>query len=167
MTVMATGHNPVDLLQEFGNRYSHVLVSHLSRERDLLLHATYPCLAGLLMAGAEISAMPLSPSRFEEPPADENGIGEWRRIHESLRKVLGPLNEYVVLEAWTKDAAQIPGSLALDLADIYQEVQQFRSLPQTRGDWLWNVKVSFELHWATHAVHALGAIHDLTRRGLI
>jgi uncharacterized protein DUF5063 len=64
------------------------------------------------------------------------------------------------------NAKPVVGSLADDLASIYQDLYEGSALLAAGGtveDVIWTWKINFEIHWGRHALGALQALNDMLR----
>ena len=92
---------------------------------------------------------------------------EWRRVYEDIgSRLAGPDMYMEMFDPFGWDEEPVVGSLADDLADIYQEIRagllQWRRGAQEDAAWTW--RFGFETHWAQHATGAMRALQALVFR---
>jgi hypothetical protein len=96
----------------------------------------------------------------------------WRMVHDSILKKLGRYNDYPeVFDPVVKDTEdQVGGSIAENLADIYQDLKDFVMLYRMgtvdlMNDALWECMQHFEQGWGQKLLNALRALHNLMHGG--
>lgn len=101
-----------------------------------------------------------------QPDPDRLGHARWRELHDALAAQIGlERNFYEEVFDPYRDPREEPvvGSVADDLADVYQDVRA-GLLKWDRGErrnavWAW--RFDFTVHWSEHALGALRAIRTL------
>jgi hypothetical protein len=109
-----------------------------------LQEALMDCLPRLYLAG---SALPLAEPETEDLLPDRPTDIEWFTVVEGLEEVLG----------------QGLSSVAGDLADIWKDLKQGLLALESgspEADVVFSWRHDFTSHWGSHAVNALGAVHD-------
>jgi hypothetical protein len=144
--------------------------------------AIHLCVAALYAAGLELPS-PLeddggddddaaddeaisSPSSIEPDP-DRLSHDEWRRVYDSIGSRLAGADMYMEMFdpfGWTEEP--VVGSLADDLADVYQEIRAglLKWRRGERDDAVWTWRFGLETHWAEHATGAMRALQALIFR---
>jgi len=92
---------------------------------------------------------------------------EWRSSFEKLRSLLGDADAYQRVFAMGDQESTVSASLADDLADIYRELRVGLDALRSGAspeDVLFEWRNSFEIHWAPHALGALGAMRRALQR---
>ena len=92
---------------------------------------------------------------------------EWASLFEELRGFLGDLDTYWVVFDARNQSSVVAASLADDLADVYRELRAGLDASRSGAppeDVLFEWRTSFEIHWAAHALGALGAIRDALKK---
>jgi hypothetical protein len=109
---------------------------------------------------------------FEESNEKFVTESDWSVVHDSFRKKLGSANDYLEVfdERMKESEGPVVGSLAENMADIYQDLKDFILLYQTgtmevMNDAIWESKQNFENYWGQKLVNALRAIHKFICSG--
>jgi hypothetical protein len=100
-----------------------------------------------------------------EPDPDRGDDEDWSALFTSLGTLLGERNHYrEVFDPFEPETeAEVMGSLADDLADIYRDLRAGLRKWQRgeSGEALWEWRFGFQTHWGEHLTGALRAIHVL------
>ena len=120
----------------------------------------------LALYGGAVSLSVGDPSDSDLPAARHE---EWAALHQRLGSKLGDFDYYsLVFDPYDLEAKPVVGSLADDIASIYQDlgdglvmIEGGESLEAAVWQWRW----SFDNHWGRHAAHALYAVFSLTHPG--
>lgn len=105
----------------------------------------------------------------DSPPAaaqdDRLGMERWQALYRSLSALIGERNHYAeVFDPYAEPPEEpVTGSLADDLADIYQDLADGLA-KWRRGEAaaaLWRWRFQFTTHWGEHLTSALRALHVL------
>ena len=90
----------------------------------------------------------------------------WQPIYVDLQEKLGRWDvHWEVYHPYRVDPTDpVAGSLADDLASIYQDLQRGLAIwslrtPKARRDAVWEWRLNFEIHWGHHVLDALRALH--------
>jgi hypothetical protein len=109
---------------------------------------------------------------FEEGNEKFVTESDWSVVHDSFRKKFGSANDYLEVfdERMKESEGPVVGSLAENMADIYQDLKDFILLYQTgtmevMNDAIWESKQNFENYWGQKLVNALRAIHKFICSG--
>ena len=93
---------------------------------------------------------------------------EWHEVHDALFKKLGKYNDYQeVIDPVIKDTEDsVGGSIAENLADIYQDLKDFLLLYrmgtiELMNDALWECMQHFDQSWGQKLLNSLRALHRL------
>jgi hypothetical protein len=97
------------------------------------------------------------------PDPDRLDANAWRDLYSELSEQFNSANRYrEVFDPYeASEEEPVTGSLADDVADIYQDVRS-GLLKWERGESgpaLWEWRFNFEVHWGEHATGALRALH--------
>jgi hypothetical protein len=131
-------------------------------ERDAFLEATGRCLSGLYSSALQI---PYGKLESSEPPSENGSVpkDEWLPLYRLLREKLGEVDRYWLVFDPTENEAPVQGSLAIDISEIYQDLQESLHLMDDgkipEADLLWQLRFDFRSHWGRHLLGALTAIH--------
>ena len=151
---------------EIARRYCSVVDSARSLDRSTFLLQIYSILPKLL---DEAIALPdIELPDLEEPARGAGNMlsgfrqrqAEWSSLYESLKEKLRDWDLYQQVFDPTKDTELIHGSLADDIADIYQDLKTGLaeiSIHPVPAIFEW--RVGFYSHWGEHAMSALRTIH--------
>ncbi len=97
---------------------------------------------------------------------------DWNHVHHAILKKLGKHNDYPeVFDPVYRDTEdQVGGSIAEDMADIYQDLRDFLMVyrmgtVELMNDSLWECILNFEQYWGQKLVNSLRAIHSLLCSG--
>lgn len=97
---------------------------------------------------------------------------DWNHVHNSVLKKLGKHNDYPeVFDPVYRDTEdQVGGSIAEDLADIYQDMKDFimvyrMGTVELMNDSMWECILHFEQYWGQKLVNSLRAVHSLLHSG--
>ncbi len=113
------------------------------------------------------SLLPLLEPVMDDP--NERSVTEfdWTRMHESLLSKFGTNDPYPVAVAGGDPSDGLyTGSVAENLADIYQDLKDFvvsyrSGNEEVMNDALWEALMNFEEHWGKKLLNALAAIHEV------
>jgi hypothetical protein len=83
---------------------------------------------------------------------------QWDRLYKSLKENLRDWDVYRQVFDPTKDSEAISGSLADDIADIYDDLKK-ALLCSRSEDMIWEWRLLFQSHWGKHAIDALLVAH--------
>ena len=145
--------------QDAAQRYCAVIdsVGEMQDSVDLYAAIAVP-LADLYAAGRRLSVVNTSDDDFE---VEELSHDAWRGIFEAIDRLTGDADPYRTVFDPQEDSEVVEAALADDLADIYRDV-----LPAVRwndpvhlNDLLFELWMSFQGHWARHALEAMRVIH--------
>ncbi|MFY9587044.1 MAG: DUF5063 domain-containing protein [Actinomycetota bacterium] len=92
---------------------------------------------------------------------------EWAALYDELRAALGAHDSYAVVLGEGDRESIVAASLADDLAEIYQELRSGLDASTSGAppeDVLFEWRTAFEIHWASHAVGALGALRRVMQQ---
>jgi hypothetical protein len=92
----------------------------------------------------------------------EHVYDEWKARYELLGAKFGERNHYSeVFDPYAEDDGPVTGSLADDLADIYDDLRNGLALAETDGidvaEECWTIH--FEINWGEHALSAMRALY--------
>ncbi len=97
---------------------------------------------------------------------------EWHAVHDAILKKLGRFNDYPeVMDPVLRDTEDmVGGSIAENLADIYQDLKDFVLLYRMgtvdlMNDALWEFSQHFEQDWGQKLLNSLRALHNLMHGG--
>jgi hypothetical protein len=92
--------------------------------------------------------------------------GDWNRMRESFRHLLGTADDYLEIfdEKFDVSEAPVISSISENMADIYQDLKDFLLLYQTgtgevMNDAVWECRMNFENIWGQKLVNSMRAIH--------
>lgn len=102
----------------------------------------------------------------EEPVRGRMSTDEFSALFASMKSKTGTDDRYWQLLDPSEQISLAESSLADDLAEIYMDLRA--SLDAARSgaapdDVMFEWRTSFDIHWATHAVGALGALRAASR----
>ncbi|MFP4366421.1 MAG: DUF5063 domain-containing protein [Bacteroidales bacterium] len=93
---------------------------------------------------------------------------DWQSVHDGVLQKLGRYNDYPeVLDPVIKDTEdKVGGSIAENLADIYQDIKDFVMLyrmgtVELMNDALWECMQHFDQNWGQKLLNSLRALHYL------
>jgi hypothetical protein len=118
------------------------------------------------------SVLPAFTPNFDE--GNEKFVTEdtWFNIHNTLLSKFGSANDFPeVFDARFSDSeGPVVGSLAENIADIYQDLKDFLILYQTgtteiMNDALWECELNFETLWGQKLLNSMRAIHKFIYSG--
>ncbi|MEZ4521668.1 MAG: DUF5063 domain-containing protein [Thermomicrobiales bacterium] len=86
---------------------------------------------------------------------------EWRSTFDAINRLTGGEDPYRTVFHPQEDTEVVTAALADDLADIYRDVLPAVNWddPVHLKDLLFELRISFQEHWARHALEALRVIH--------
>lgn len=97
---------------------------------------------------------------------------DWQNVHNAILNKLGRHNDYPeVIDPVIKDTEdRVGGSIAENLADIYQDLKDFVMLYrmgtlELMNDALWECMQHFDQGWGQKLLNSLRAIHNLIHGG--
>jgi hypothetical protein len=97
---------------------------------------------------------------------------DWHAVHDAILNKLGRFNDYPeVFDPVVKDTEDlVGGSIAENLADIYQDLRDFVMLyrmgtVELMNDALWECTQHFEQGWGQKLLNSLRALHNLIHGG--
>ena len=97
---------------------------------------------------------------------------EWQLIHDSLLGKLGKYNDYPeAIDPVLKDTEDmVGGSIAENMADIYQDIKDFvmryhMGTVELMNDALWECVQHFDQNWGQKLLNSLRALHNLIHGG--
>lgn len=92
---------------------------------------------------------------------------EWTEVERSILKMLGEANDYLEVPESDDNSSEsvIAGSIAENMADIYQDLRDFLvayniGTIEIMNDALWQCLDNFRLSWGRKVVVTVRAIHD-------
>jgi hypothetical protein len=158
--------------------YCRLMEGHTAMDGISFLRAVHGLLPRLYAAGL---ALPVTDILFDSEDADEDeseetvpeapeptrdpdrgAHEEWRALYLSLGALIGERNFYrEVFDPYEPvTEAEVTGSLADDLADIYRDLRAgLRKWERGEsGEALWEWRFHFEGHWSEHLTGALRAL---------
>ncbi len=113
------------------------------------------------------SLLPLLEPVLEEPNEKSVTEFEWTRIHDELLSRIGNNDPFPVAVTGEGPADGLyTGSIAENLADIYQDLKDFivsyrSGNEEVMNDAMWEVLMHFEEHWGKKLLDVLTAIHSV------
>lgn len=118
------------------------------------------------------SLLPSLEPFFEEGNEKFVREADWVKIHDAFREKLGTANDYLEVfdEKMSRSEGPVAGSIAEDLADIYQDLKDYLILYQTgtnevMNDAIWECRMNFENYWGQKLVNSMRAIHNFIYSG--
>jgi len=110
---------------------------------------------------------------YEEGIERETSEQEWAAVYHLTSRVLGPSNSYLrMAEEGEFDRTDlVPHTIAEDLADIFQELNDFIAVyssgtDELMNDALWQVREAFYEHWGKKVLLSLTAMHNAMLGGV-
>jgi hypothetical protein len=106
------------------------------------------------------------PSESDVPEVKHD---EWVALDKRLTLQLGDFDYYsLIFDPYEPDSASVVGSLADDIASIYQDLQDgLAMIEKSSVAAAWEWRESFKTHWGRHLTHALYAVFSLTHPGSV
>ncbi len=96
----------------------------------------------------------------------------WQVIHDAILKKLGKYNDYPeIIDPVLRDTEDsVGGSIAENLADLYQDLKDFILLyrmgtVELMNDALWECQQHFDQSWGQKLLNSLRALHNLIHGG--
>jgi hypothetical protein len=97
---------------------------------------------------------------------------DWQNIHDTILDKLGKYNDYPeIIDPVLRDTEDsVGGSIAENLADIYQDLKDFIMVYRLgtvdlMNDALWECSQHFDQNWGQKLLNSLRAIHNLIHGG--
>lgn len=115
--------------------------------------------------------LPLTEAVFEEGTEKFVTEDDWQAIHDGILKKMGRYNEYPrVYDPELKDTEDNIGSIAEDLADIYQDLKDFLMVYRMGTSELMNDAVfecvqNYQQYWGRKLLNTLTVLHSLVFSG--
>jgi hypothetical protein len=139
------------------------LFADRSTERMAWLQQAEIAIAELYGAGLRLPNTEPSNQDAPEMPTDD----QRRLMTEIVDRIGGDSTYYsFVSHPLEPNAKPVVGSLADDLASIYQDLHEGSALWAAGGtvqDVIWTWRLNFQIHWGRHALGALQALNDMLR----
>jgi hypothetical protein len=165
-------------LSAVADRYCQIVELRSSLDRTSFARRIYLSLSELLAEGARLPLVLLSDGddddddfdvpTFEEIKAEVDASAPARfEVYKSVQEKLGDWDPYSLVFDPVADTEAIRASLAVDIADIYQDLKKelacgVADLPAKEQVFEW--KMGFCTHWGLHVVDALKALHFIVDR---
>ncbi len=112
--------------------------------------------------------LPATEAVYEDGPEKFVSEQEWQVIHDSVLGKLGRHNDYPeVMDPVMRDTDDsVGGSIAENLADIYQDLKDFvmvyrMGTVELMNDALWECMQHFDQDWGQKLLNCLRALHNL------
>ena len=112
--------------------------------------------------------LPSTEAFFEDGPERFVTEQEWQIIHDTILNKLGKHNDYPeVIDPVIRDTEdKVGGSIAENLADIYQDLKDFvmvyrMGTVELMNDALWECMQHFDQEWGQKLLNSLRALHNL------
>ena len=116
--------------------------------------------------------LPSAEAFFEDGPERFVSEQEWQVIHDAILNKLGKHNDYPeVIDPVLRDTEdKVGGSIAENLADIYQDLKDFvmvyrMGTVELMNDALWECMQHFDQEWGQKLLNSLRALHNLLHGG--
>jgi len=116
--------------------------------------------------------LPSTEAFFEDGPERFVTEQEWQIIHDTILNKLGKHNDYPeVIDPVIRDTEdKVGGSIAENLADIYQDLKDFvmvyrMGTVELMNDALWECMQHFDQEWGQKLLNSLRALHNLLHGG--
>ncbi len=116
--------------------------------------------------------LPTTEAFFEDGPERFVTEQEWQTIHDTILNKLGKHNDYPeVIDPLIRDTEdKVGGSIAENLADIYQDLKDFvmvyrMGTVELMNDALWECMQHFDQEWGQKLLNSLRALHNLLHGG--
>lgn len=112
--------------------------------------------------------LPVTESLYEEETGKFVTEEDWNAIHDSILQKLGRYNDYPeVIDPMYRDTDDaVGGSIAENLADIYQDIKDFvmryhMGTVELMNDAIWECMQHFDQSWGQKLLNSLRALHNL------
>jgi hypothetical protein len=116
--------------------------------------------------------LPSTEALLEDGPERFVTEREWQTVHDTILNKLGKHNDYPeVIDPVIRDTEdKVGGSIAENLADIYQDLKDFimvyrMGTVELMNDALWECMQHFEQEWGQKLLNCLRALHNLLYGG--
>ena len=101
--------------------------------------------------------------RQQQKSSPKVRYAEWEQLYNSLKEKLGDWDLYHQVFDPTHDNEAIVGTLADDIADIFDDLKEglvfIEAAQANPEEAIWTWRLLFYSHWGKHAMDALLAIH--------
>lgn len=118
------------------------------------------------------SLLPSLEPFFEDSNAKAVRESDWSAIRDVLKEKFGSADAYLeAYDARMKEAdGPVAGSIAEDMADIYQDLKNFlvnyrTGTNEIMNDAIWECRMNFENYWGQRLTDSLRAIHRFVYSG--
>lgn len=118
------------------------------------------------------SLLPSLEPFFEDSNAKVVRESDWAAVRDTLKEKFGSADAYLeAYDAKMKEAdGPVAGSIAEDMADIYQDLKNFlvnyrTGTNEIMNDAIWECRLNFENYWGQRLTDSLRAIHRFVYSG--
>lgn len=162
---MGTSNNNAEVAERFGlaaTRFCSIVDSASHMDRGEFVAQIYRVLPKLIDQAIEMPDVEGS-DRQQQKSSPKVRYAEWEQLYNSLKEKLGDWDLYHQVFDPTHDNEAIVGTLADDIADIFDDLKEglvfIEAAQANPEEAIWTWRLLFYSHWGKHAMDALLAIH--------